>query len=268
MHPSEATAALAADDRLGILLDRRRLDGGRAVPGDLLVVATVDVPTRSREVRAALVTAADGGALPRRGGEAAHGQVRLMDRFYLPAVRDDAVIAPMFDMIAGIYDSLTDRRLNLASASRLLLAALADAGPNPRILDFGCGTGIAFDALAALATPARLLGVDLSDAMLARAAGRGLAALPIAAWRLDPPPVDGAIANFVLHYGVPAADLSRIAGSLRPNAVFAANLFGAERKLLDDVAGALGRGGLVLEEAAPLAGVGRPDLLLRFRKPR
>lgn len=260
-------AALAADHRLGVLLDRRRLDGERAIPTDLLVVAELEPATGHAGVRAALVAAANGGDLPRRDPGSPAAQVRLMDRFYLPRLRDEAVIAPMFDLIAGIYDDLTNRSLNLATASRLLRTALADASPVPTILDFGCGTGVAMDALAALSKPARLLGVDASAAMLARAGERGLTTMPVSAWRLHPPPVDGAIANFVLHYGVPASDLSLVAGSLRPGARFAANLFGSEAELLEGVVDLLQREGLRFEATMEIGGTRRPNVLLSFRRP-
>lgn len=260
-------AALAADHRLGILLDRRGLDRVRTIPTDLRVVAELEPAAGHAGVGAALVAAADGGDLPRRDPGSPHAQMRLMDRFYLPRLRDEAVIAPMFDLIARIYDSLTNRSLNVATASRLLRTALADAGRVPTILDFGCGTGVAMEALAALPRSARLLGVDASAAMLERAAQRGLTTMPLSTWRLDPPLVDGAIANFVLHYGIPASDLSLVAGSLKPGGRFAANLFGAEAALLDGVVDLLQLEGLRLEATAEIGGTRRPNLLLSFRRP-
>lgn len=268
MRPSEAAAALAADDRLGVLIDRRRLDGDRGVPGDLRVVAGIDIGDALAGIRAALVAAADGGELPRRAPGGPPGQVRLMDRFYLPDVPEGAVVAPMFDMIADRYDALTDRALNLATASHLLAAALDGTGPGATVLDFGCGTGVAAEALAALGIPARLLGVDLSAAMLARAAAGGLATMPMDAWRENPPPVDGAIASFVLHYGISAADLALVASSLRPGGAFAANLFSADPETLAHVSGVLSDGGLTLEARRLLPGATKPNPLLVFRKAR
>lgn len=268
MHPTEAMAALAANPQLGILLDRRHLAPGRAIPIDLLIMAELELDPDARRagVRAALVAAAGGGDLPERCPGSLHGQMRLMDRFFLPQIRDEAVIATMFDLIAGMYDSLTDWSLNVATASLLLQAALADTGPAPMILDFGCGTGVAMDALAALPNSARLLGVDASAGMLAQASERGLVTMPLSAWRLRPPLVDGAISNFVLHYGVSTADLGILASSLRPGARFVANLFGAEAELLAGVVDILQRKGLELEAMTDIAGTKRPNLLLKFRR--
>lgn len=267
MRPSEAMAALVANEQIGVVLDRRRLDGARAPSTDLQMIAEIDLGTASSGVFAALVVASVGGALPRRDQGLPHSQIRLMDRFYLPAIREQEIVGPMFDMAADIYDTLTDRRRNLQTASLLLRSVTLDAQPNSVILDYGCGTGVAIDAVPTLGVSVKLLGVDLSDAMLSRAAERGLDVLPIAAWRVDAPVVDGAIANFVLHYGVSNADLMQIARSLRPNARFAGNVFGAEAQLIERVTSVLESEGLLLEVSTPLAGTGKPDLLLSFRKP-
>ncbi|CAN5700843.1 hypothetical protein BH10PSE5_BH10PSE5_31840 [soil metagenome] len=69
----------------------------------------------------------------------------------------------------GAYDELleSDQRHH----HRLLAALVAEAKPHPRILDIGCGEGAFYDSIRAL-TPARYLGVDLSDLGIERAKQR------------------------------------------------------------------------------------------------
>ena len=190
-----------------------------------------------------------------------------MDRFYLPAIRNASVVTPMFDMIASLYDAFTDTTVNLATASLLLEAVLVHAPSGAPILDFGCGTGVAVGALKLLGSEARLLGVDVSTGMLSRAQQRGLSVISIESWRSAPPQVGGAIANFVLHYGVPDDDLARIARSLLPGSVFCANLFGAEPDILAKTVQVLTACGLVHDRKFPIARPIKPDLMLSFRKP-
>jgi len=72
-----------------------------------------------------------------------------MDRFYLPAAPDPLVSIAFFDLIAGIYDRLTTPAVNISTAIELLKAVLPRDGP-ARILDFGCGTGFAREAVRGL----------------------------------------------------------------------------------------------------------------------
>ncbi|MCY9783122.1 class I SAM-dependent methyltransferase [Nocardiopsis sp. EMB25] len=76
-----------------------------------------------------------------------------------------------FDRAAASYDTLVaanpgyHRHLRL-SARRL---ALPRGGEGMRVLDLGCGTGASTAALARLFPRARIIGVDASEGMLARA---------------------------------------------------------------------------------------------------
>ena len=94
-----------------------------------------------------------------------------------PARADDAYVAATFDDFAATFDARLAQLDYRAPA--LCQAALRAAGlePNARldVLDAGCGTGLCAPLLKPYA--ARLEGVDLSAAMLARARARGYDAL-------------------------------------------------------------------------------------------
>lgn len=267
MHPSEASAAMAADTSLGLVVDRRQPGPGRSLPEALDLVCSLDLGEGDRDVHAWLVRARGGGPLPPRVLSDAFGvQVRLMDRFYLPKLRDQGLVRTVFDLVAGIYDDLVTHEVNLRTARMLLGKVLEGSAPNPLVLDFGCGTGIAAQALAGLGREAKLLGVDLSAAMLRQAAARGEATMSLQDWRRCPPPVEGAIASFVLHYGVPDEDLARIGAGLRPGGRFAANLFRlspAEAGALEQRLSALS---LDLVDAVELGGTSASNLMLVFSK--
>src|SRR5207248_430458 len=87
------------------------------------------------------------------------------------ATRDhDRRVAAMFDTVAPRYDFL-NRVLSagLDVAWRRRAVSLARLGPGEVALDVGVGTGdLAFALLAASDPTARVIGVDLSEAMLAR----------------------------------------------------------------------------------------------------
>ncbi|MGH3033062.1 MAG: class I SAM-dependent methyltransferase, partial [Gaiellaceae bacterium] len=82
------------------------------------------------------------------------------------------VLAPdavrtMFDRIAGVYD-LMNRAMTLGLDQRWRrMTAQAVVRPGERVLDACCGTGDL--ALAARAAGGEVLGLDFSEAMLARA---------------------------------------------------------------------------------------------------
>jgi demethylmenaquinone methyltransferase/2-methoxy-6-polyprenyl-1,4-benzoquinol methylase len=88
----------------------------------------------------------------------------------------DERIAAMFDRVAPRYDFL-NRVLSLRRdvGWRHRAVKAARLGPGERALDIGTGTGdLAFDLLAASDQTARVTGVDLSEAMLARARDRAI----------------------------------------------------------------------------------------------
>jgi predicted TPR repeat methyltransferase len=81
----------------------------------------------------------------------------------------------LFDQYAGRYDTALIERLNYRGPALLHEAVVGAAGRTMRfgsVLDLGCGTGLGGAAFRTLAD--WLVGVDLSPAMTAQAAAKGL----------------------------------------------------------------------------------------------
>lgn len=238
MLPVRALAAFRTDPDLTLLVDRRALRLDEVAAAGLVIEIVMDLPGDAAK---AYVLRGQGSnpmlATLTLSDRARY--MRLMDRFYVPISPDAAVVSAFFDLIADIYDGLIHHSVNLETARSLLSTVLETAPPSPRILDFGCGTGLAREALRDLGIgkTAHIVGTDLSVEMLRHAAERGETVLTIEKWRADRSTYDGAIACFVLHYGVPNLDLVRIANSLAPGGRFAANFFKAGdsdiRRLVD-----------------------------------
>ena len=87
---------------------------------------------------------------------------------------DPGYVRHLFDQFSADYDLRMRRHLRYAAPETLLgLAAMVMPGREAlRILDLGCGTGLAGEVFKPLA--ARLDGVDLSPAMIERARARGI----------------------------------------------------------------------------------------------
>ncbi len=97
------------------------------------------------------------------------GAVPLPDR--LPA----AYVRSLFDQYAPRFDRALLGPLDYRAPELLRAAVLAARGPGAppmAVLDLGCGTGLAGMAFLDLAS--RLDGIDLSPAMIGRAAARGI----------------------------------------------------------------------------------------------
>jgi predicted TPR repeat methyltransferase len=90
----------------------------------------------------------------------------------------ETYVRRLFDQYAGRYDAALTERLDYRGPALLLAAVEAvsgAAGPAMRfgsVLDLGCGTGLAGTVFRPFAE--RLVGVDLSSAMTAQAAAKGL----------------------------------------------------------------------------------------------
>lgn len=257
---------MAGNRDLGLFLDRRAPSADRPFPNAIRQVVEIDLGSGS-QISAWLVRPQEGSSLPRRIESSGFGvQSRLLDRFYLPEIANEDVVRTLFDTVAVVYDSMTDAHVNRATAARLLEAAASAAGDNPLILDFGCGTGVAFDVVGSQSPKCQLVGTDISDSMLRLAQARGERTVEINAWRSDPPGVDGAIASFVLHYGVTTADLARLASSLRPDGVFAANMFRMSEEKMITIDAELDRLGLTLILREPVEAEQTSNLLASYRK--
>jgi len=277
MSPTDPLELFDADAETAILMDRRarHIDEAAAAAG--LTVRgqwLIDGRLGRSSVHAALLapsTPAAGHELPKRITTPCASYTRLMDRFYLPDDSGPDVSAALFDIVARKYDQLTQTEINLATAELLLEAACSGRNPLPtRILDFGCGTGVAFAAARRMApadTGPELTGTDISPAMLRQAADRGQTVISFEEWRqLPPDSFDAAIAVFVMHYGVPPQDLEIIASQMRRGARFAANYFKPRPGAVSALTSILKRFGLVLERDEPLRTTPSDNRLLIFVK--
>jgi len=90
----------------------------------------------------------------------------------------EAYVRNLFDQYAGRYDTALPERLGYRGPAILLEAVqqvMRSLGHPPQfgdVLDLGCGTGLAGEAFRPLA--GRLIGVDLSAAMIAKADEKGI----------------------------------------------------------------------------------------------
>jgi predicted TPR repeat methyltransferase len=90
----------------------------------------------------------------------------------------ETYVRRLFDQYAGRYDESLTERLSYRGPVLLrdAVQALMDAGGRPMrfatLLDLGCGTGLGGAAFRAFVD--RLIGVDLSPAMVAQASAKGL----------------------------------------------------------------------------------------------
>ena len=108
------------------------------------------------------------------------------------------------------------------------LRAAYGIGPGDEVLDIGCGTGLTTREAARAAAPGRVVGVDVSEGMLARA--RQLTAAErldniryelgdAQVHRFDPARFDVAISRFgTMFFSDPAAAFANLAAALRPGA--------------------------------------------------
>jgi hypothetical protein len=267
MHQADPLAILEADLETTLLLDRRERHLAEAARAGGLVLSGVwELATGvdGAPIYAALLRPPEHNQdpivrypFPRLIDTADVSYIRFVDRFYMPAAPEPAVSAALFELIASVYDRVTSAHVNIETARMLLSAVLRDCGlAAPRILDFGCGTGLALSAAYRLDAPSpslELIGTDISKSMLDLAAGRGERVLPLDQWRTLPKDsFDGAISAFVFHFGVPREDLHRIALQLRPGARFAANYFKASSHSVGILVSDLADCGLVLERMEPL----------------
>ena len=124
-----------------------------------------------------------------------------------------------FDTVAKQWDDM--RRTFFGEGVRRASVAAAGVGPGMIVADVGTGTG--FLAELALDAGARVIGIDISDGMLAEAAARfadrpfeprpgDTAALP-----LGDGEVDAVLGNMVLHHAEdPPAAIREMARALKP----------------------------------------------------
>ena len=124
-----------------------------------------------------------------------------------------------FDQVAGQWDDM--RRQFFGDGVRRTAIAAAGIGPGDVVVDVGTGTG--FLAEAALDAGARVIGIDLSEGMLAQVSER-LAGRPFEGRQstetslpLRPAEADAVVANMFLHHAEdPPAVIAAMAGALKP----------------------------------------------------
>ncbi|MEM9144740.1 MAG: methyltransferase [Pseudomonadota bacterium] len=154
-----------------------------------------------------------------------------------PVTAPPAYVATLFDQTAERFDEILVEQLGYAVP--MLLRERLDAigaGPFGRLLDLGCGTGLAGESLADLAE--EVTGVDLSEEMLGEADARGAydalyagdaAAFLAVSGEEGEPPFDLIVATDMLPY------------------------LGALEALFEGLAARLARGGLVALSAETMA---------------
>jgi len=158
--------------------------------------------------------------------------------------RSDFEDAASYDGVADAFDRFSER-FSSPLAQRLLDAA--QVGPADRVLDVGTGTGVvALQAAARLAAASRVVGIDISEEMLATARAKA-ARLPYAdrieLRRLDVQALDLADASFDVvvslfalhHLPDPAGAFRQMYRVLRPGGRLAV-AFGAGPPLLSTAA--------------------------------
>ncbi|HET9983702.1 MAG TPA: methyltransferase domain-containing protein [Longimicrobiales bacterium] len=133
-----------------------------------------------------------------------------------------AAVRAAYDRLAGRYDRRWRRYLEASVRETLARTPVPADG---RVLDAGCGTGLLLATLHAGAPHARLFGLDLSTAMLARARERLGTAAALVAGDVEAPPFRDAAFDLVvstssLHYWTrPERGLAAIHALLRPGGV-------------------------------------------------
>lgn len=140
----------------------------------------------------------------------------------VPARASDAFIERTFDSFAGSFEAKLAALLYRAPALVAAMLVEADLEPSKRldVLDAGCGTGLCGPLLAPYAR--RLVGVDLSDRMLAQARAKNvydeLVKCELTSYLRDSPGAFDAIvsADTLVYFGPLQDVVSAAARALRP----------------------------------------------------
>jgi predicted TPR repeat methyltransferase len=150
----------------------------------------------------------------------------------VPSRAPDDVVRALFDRFAPSFDGAI-ARLNYRAPQLAVEAVEAALGPPAsglEVLDAGCGTGLCGESLRAYAR--RLVGVDLSPAMLDRARARGLYDSLVAVeltqfLNANPRSFDVIVSSdTVVYFGNLTDLMTATAGALKPGGFF---VFTAER---------------------------------------
>jgi predicted TPR repeat methyltransferase len=155
------------------------------------------------------------------------GLVRVFEYCWLPEDYSEALhsylVKALFSAIAFTYDDLITAEKNCNCYEHLYEAAKHKKQTlRSRILDFGCGTGTIM-LTRLFAEVDQLTGFDSCAEMVAQAEAKGLTVIPPPAENLAGQRFDIILAAYVMHFGVPTADLFRLLRMLEVGGVFAAN---------------------------------------------
>jgi predicted TPR repeat methyltransferase len=236
-EPQEALSALggssgAPPERADALVELGDAEAAAAAFGET-VAADPEERNRYARIATRLVMAGrlgDARRILARGMVAAPGDAEIqhllasLDGMQVPRC-PEAYIVEYFNRYAPTFD---ERLTGLAyRLPELIPAALGRRlrGKRTAILDAGCGTGMLAAALRPLAE--RLVGVDLSSGMLARARGTGLydelAESELIGWLNATPKRFGAavVADVLVYFGELDAVISGLARVLEPDSVLA-----------------------------------------------
>ena len=145
-----------------------------------------------------------------------------------PLHADNAAQAEYWNSVAGRRwtDRQEEQDLVLRPVSDRLIAA-ADAKPGQRIIDIGCGCGDTTIDFAARVMPGgEVLGLDISEPMLARARERAPSGLPArfvladaTVYDFEPEWADLAVSRFgVMFFADPARSFANLRRGLKPGA--------------------------------------------------
>ncbi len=132
--------------------------------------------------------------------------------------------ASSYDSLAGKFDLFTER-LSQPLAARMI--ALAQLAPKQSVLDVGTGTGlVALSAARVVGSGGAVIGIDLSDGMLAKAAGKAASfglkncsfqKMDAEALDIEDQSVDAVLSLFaLLHLPDPLGALREMFRTLRP----------------------------------------------------
>jgi len=155
---------------------------------------------------------------------------RLLDRYYLITAREATITesaaleAQFFEWLADRYEDEIDVQNNLDNIRSLLIAAIdSNVGPNPRILDWGCGAGLISQVLTDFPY-IHVTGFDVSASMRRVARSKGLQVVDSQQLGdMADGVFDGIVASYVLHLSVPVSYFAEIDRLLKFGGVLVAN---------------------------------------------